>query len=86
MTIVNLRLHALLAAVIVLAAVFPAGMTCGADYPQSVVNLVAAAKKAVQPISMAEFKARYDRNDVGLLIDVRDPGEYAAGYPVELPE
>ena len=34
MTIVNLRLRALLAAVIVLAAVFPAGMTCGADYPQ----------------------------------------------------
>ncbi len=29
---------------------------------------------------MAEFKTMYDRKDYGLLVDVRDPDEFAAGH------
>jgi rhodanese-related sulfurtransferase len=51
-----------------------------ADYPASVVDLVAAAKKAVNTVGMAEFKSHYDKKDLGLLIDVRDPNEFATGH------
>jgi rhodanese-related sulfurtransferase len=50
------------------------------DYPPSVIQLVAAAKKQVKTIDMATFKSLFDRKDFGLLIDVREPGEYAVGY------
>jgi rhodanese-related sulfurtransferase len=56
------------------------GLGYGADYPASVDQLVANAKKAVKTVNMGEFKAMYDKTDVGLLIDVRDPDEYAAGH------
>ena len=29
---------------------------------------------------MATFKSGFDKNDLGLIIDVREPGEYADGY------
>lgn len=51
-----------------------------ADVPPSVGRLVATTKKAIKIVSMAEFKAMYDRKDYGLLVDVRDPDEYAAGH------
>lgn len=51
-----------------------------ANAPLSVVQLVANTKKEIKIVDMAEFKAIYDKNDVGLLIDVRDPDEYATGH------
>ena len=29
---------------------------------------------------MARFKSAFDKNDLGLLVDVREPGEFADGY------
>lgn len=49
-------------------------------YPPSVNALVAEARKQVRTIDMAAFKSEFDRNNVGLLIDVREPDEYADGY------
>lgn len=50
------------------------------DYPASVGQLVAAAKKQIKTIDMATFKSLFDKNDLGLLVDVREPEEYGEGY------
>jgi rhodanese-related sulfurtransferase len=62
-----------------LALLLP-GLSYSANVPPSVSQLVANAKKAIKTANMAEFKAMYDKKDVGLLVDVRDPDEYAAGH------
>jgi rhodanese-related sulfurtransferase len=51
-----------------------------ADLPSSVEQLVTNTKKVVKTINMADFKALYDKKDYGLLVDVRDPDEYASGH------
>jgi rhodanese-related sulfurtransferase len=51
-----------------------------ADIPPSVDKIVAQAKQAVKTVDLAEFKAMYDKKDAGLLVDVRDPDEFAAGH------
>jgi len=56
------------------------GLGYSANVPPSVSQLVANAKKAIKTVNMAEFKAMYDKKDVGLLVDVRDPDEYATGH------
>ena len=65
--------------VLMIALVLPA-FSYSADVPPSVSQLVANAKKSIKTVNMAEFKAMYDKKDVGLLIDVRDPNEYATGH------
>jgi rhodanese-related sulfurtransferase len=64
---------------LVMALLLP-GFSYSANVPASVSQLVANAKKAIKTVNMAEFKTMYDKKDVGLLIDVRDPNEYAAGH------
>lgn len=51
-----------------------------ADIPASVDKIVTEAKKVVKTVNLAEFKAMYDKKDIGLLVDVRDPDEYATGH------
>lgn len=48
--------------------------------PPSVEALVTNARRAVKTISMAELKSALDRADAGVLIDVREPAEFAAGH------
>lgn len=69
------------AAVLSLAAglLFP-GWIIAQSYPASVSQLVAAAKRQVRSIDMATFKSAFDGNDLGLIVDVREPEEYADGY------
>jgi rhodanese-related sulfurtransferase len=50
------------------------------SYPPSVSQLVAAAKRQIKTIDMATFKSALDRNDLGLIVDVREPEEFAGGY------
>jgi rhodanese-related sulfurtransferase len=64
---------------LVLALCFP-GWVLAQSYPSSVSQLIATAKKQVRTIDMATFKSAFDQNGLGLLIDVREPGEYAEGY------
>ena len=52
----------------------------GKVYPDSVKELVAQAKKSIKTIDMRRFKAALVTQDYDLIIDVREPGEYAAGY------
>jgi rhodanese-related sulfurtransferase len=42
--------------------------------------MVAKAKSSVQKISAADVKAMIDKKDKAILLDVRDPGEFAAGH------
>jgi rhodanese-related sulfurtransferase len=50
------------------------------SYPQSVTDLVAKAKAKIRTIDMAAFKSALDKGNLGLVIDVREPGEYADGH------
>lgn len=63
---------------LVAGALLLPGIGYSADFPPSVGQKVAETKKAIKTVDMATFKAMYDKKDVGLLVDVRDPDEYAA--------
>ncbi len=68
------------ALLLITAALFLPNLGYTADFPPSVGRLVATTKTAIKTVNMAEFKAMYDRKDYGLLVDVRDPDEFAAGH------
>lgn len=68
------------ALLLISAALLLPDLGYAADFPPSVGRLVATTKKAIKTVNMAEFKAMYDKKDYGLLVDVRDPDEYAAGH------
>jgi rhodanese-related sulfurtransferase len=50
------------------------------SYPPSVNQMVAATKKQIKTIDMQEFKAAFDRKDLGLIVDVRNENEFGDGY------
>ena len=49
-------------------------------YPPTINQMVAATKAQVKTIKMADFKAAFDRKDLGLIVDVRNENEFADGY------
>ena len=59
------------------ALAFPA---LAQNYPPSVKEYVANARKQIKTMDMAAFKAAYDKKEAGVIVDVREPGEYADGY------
>lgn len=50
------------------------------SYPQAVTDMVAAVKKQVKTISLAQFKDAVDKKATGMIIDVRNENEFADGY------
>jgi rhodanese-related sulfurtransferase len=50
------------------------------NYPPVVGKLVGETKKQIKTLKMPEFKAAYDKKEVGKLIDVRDAEEYEDGF------
>ncbi|HSD54959.1 MAG TPA: rhodanese-like domain-containing protein [Burkholderiales bacterium] len=56
------------------------GYVTAQNYPPSVKELVANTRKQVKWIDMAAFKAAYDKKEAGVIVDVREPDEYADGY------
>ena len=50
------------------------------NYPRFVSELVARTKTQIRIIDMATFKAALDKSELGLIVDVREPGEYADGH------
>ncbi len=48
--------------------------------PQIVKDMVAKAKAAVKVVSAADVKAAIDKKEKAVILDVRDPAEYAAGH------
>jgi rhodanese-related sulfurtransferase len=62
---------------LVVFALSPASIA--AKYPQVLTDYVALAKKATPAASLEQFKAAIDDPDI-MIIDVREPDEYAAGH------
>ena len=50
------------------------------NYPPAVSQLVATTKKQIKTINMADFKSALDKKELGTIVDVREPGEYAEGH------
>jgi rhodanese-related sulfurtransferase len=48
-------------------------------YPQVLTDYVAAAKEATPAASLEQFKAAIDNPEI-MIVDVREPDEYAAGH------
>jgi rhodanese-related sulfurtransferase len=50
------------------------------SYPPAINQLVATTKSQIKTVKMPEFKAAFDKRDVGLLIDVRNENEFEDGF------
>ena len=70
----------LIAAALLGFAVLLPGFAVAQNYPPSVKELVATTKKQIKTMDMAAFKAAFDKKGAGLIVDVREPGEFADGY------
>lgn len=68
------------AALLILAGLLGAPWGWAQSYPQSVTELVVQARAQVPTIDLAKFKSGFDTSSLGLLIDVREPADYAAGH------
>jgi len=72
--------RSLLTALLVATSLLLPGLALAQNYPPSVGQMVAATKKQIKTVKMDEFKAAFDKKDVGLLIDVRQEDEFADGH------
>lgn len=62
------------------AAMAMPGVVGAQNYPDSIKQMVGAAKKQVKVVNMEQFKAAFDKKETGLIVDVRNPDEYATGF------
>jgi rhodanese-related sulfurtransferase len=69
-------LAAVLAAVLVALPI----VSSAADYPDSVKQYVQDARKDIKTLDMAAFRPIVDNPGGALIVDVREPGEFAAGH------
>ena len=53
---------------------------CNRVGPQSLDEMVVEAKKHVDAVTVEQLKEKLDNGDMILLIDVREPNEFNAGY------
>ena len=67
------------AALLGVAVAFPA-FVAAQNYPASVKELVANTRKQVKTVDMAGFKNAFDAKTPQVIVDVREPEEFAAGY------
>jgi rhodanese-related sulfurtransferase len=51
-----------------------------AEFNQSLDQMVATAKQSVNPVTAEQVKDKLDNGDMILLLDVREPYEFNAGY------
>ena len=68
------------AAALVAATLILPGYALAQNYPDSVKQLISAAKKQVKTINMEQFKALVDKKEAGLIIDVRQEIEFDDGH------
>jgi rhodanese-related sulfurtransferase len=66
--------------VLSLASLTYAQQTAPAGPPQIVKDMIAKAKGAIKTVSAADVKAAIDKKEKAIVLDVRDPNEYAAGH------
>ena len=68
------------AAIVVVTVPFIPAVTLAQSYPSSVTQQVLSAQKEVRTIGMTDFRKVVDNPGSALIIDVREPNEYAAGH------
>ncbi|HYB65429.1 MAG TPA: rhodanese-like domain-containing protein [Steroidobacteraceae bacterium] len=68
------------AALLILGGLLGAQWGWAQSYPQSVTELVVQARAQVPTIDLAKFKSGFDTSSLGLIVDVREPADYAAGH------
>jgi rhodanese-related sulfurtransferase len=49
-------------------------------YPPTINQLIAKTKSEIKTVKMPEFKAAFDKNDLGLIVDVRNENEFEDGF------
>ena len=64
--------------VLLVVLTLPVAVFAG-KHPQVEIDAVASAKKATPVVTLEQFKAAIDDPAI-LIVDVREPGEYAAGH------
>ena len=69
-----------LAAILLGAAIALPSYVSAQNFPASVKELVANTRKQVKSIDMAGFKSVFDAKTNALIVDVRNPDEYATGF------
>jgi rhodanese-related sulfurtransferase len=74
------RARPLTAALLLALGVLSPGWAAAQSYPSSVKELVARTRAQVRTMDMATFKSTLDKRAAGLIVDVREPGEYASGH------
>lgn len=74
------RTSTLFAAVLLGAAIAFPSLVAAQNYPASVKELVANTRKQVTTIDMAGFRKVFDAKSGALIVDVREPEEFAAGH------
>ena len=74
------RARPLTAALLLALGVLSPGWAAAQSYPSSVKELVARTRAQVRTMDMASFKSTLDKRAAGLIVDVREPGEYASGH------
>ena len=65
---------------LIVVSLLSTGWAVAQDYPPSVSELLAKTKAQIKMIDMATFKTALDKDDLGLVVDVREPKEYADGH------
>ena len=63
-----------------LCLMFPGSIIAGKMWPPSVDELVAKTKKEINLVDMATFRMVVENKDHDMIIDVREPNEYASGH------
>ena len=66
--------------VLSMASLIFAQETKPAGPPPFVEEMVAKAKAAIKVVTAADVKAAIDKKEKAVILDVRDPDEYAAGH------
>ena len=62
-----------MSALLMAGALLFAGLVAAQNYPPAVSELVAQTKTQITRIDMATFKSAFDKGDLGLIVDVREP-------------
>ena len=68
------------AVVVLVAGGFVHALALAQSYPSSVTQKVLSAQKNVSTIGIEEYRKVVDNPGTALIIDVREPEEYAAGH------
>ena len=72
-------MHKGLTPFLAIALLLPAA-TWAQNYPPAVTELVTKARKQLKTIDAKTFKATLDKKSAGLIVDVREPAEFAEGH------